>query len=276
MIIGIIAYVIEYLGKGIQKYSIEGWKVDRSVKSKHTGYFIFGTILTSLYVFIQWVALIFAPVNLIAPLESLGLVVLILFSYFVLKEKISKIQIVGIIFILIGTVFVTAFSLNAGDIQYEDFNQVILFIFTLTVIIVEIAGIIVSKYKNYKAAGLIIGITAGTFMALQTVTKRITAIPDPGLALIFTFLSFGVTTLTFIFTQFAFAKANANIVVPCFTSASITIAILIGVIALSEEIILIQVLGIVIIIIGVILLTPFRNIKIIDEESKRQSELENV
>ena len=105
-------------------------------------------------------------------------------------------------------------------------------------------------------------------MALQTVTKRITAIPDPVLTLVFTFLSFGVTTLTFLFTQFAFAKANANIVVPCFTSASIIIAILIGIIALSEEMILIQIFGIVIIVIGVILLTAFRENNITDKESK--------
>ena len=214
--------------------------------------------MTSIYVFIQWAALIFAPVNLIAPLESLGLVVLILFSYFVLKEGISNLQIVGIILILIGTVLITIFSLNTNDLQYEDFNQITFFIFTITLIVVEIIGILISKYNNYKAAGLIIGISAGTFMALQTVTKRITAIPNPVLALIFTFLSFGTMILTFLFTQFAFAKANANIVVPCFTSASIIIAVLIGVTALSEELILIQIFGIIIIVTGVILLSFFR------------------
>ncbi|MFX0022065.1 MAG: EamA family transporter [Candidatus Hermodarchaeota archaeon] len=267
-IIGIIAYVIEYLGKGIQKFSIEGWKTDKSVKSKHTGYFIIGTILTSTYVFIQWVALIFAPVNLIAPLESLGLIVLIIFSYFILKEEISKKQIVGIILILIGTIFMTLFNLNTGDIQYADFNQFSFLIFTIILVLAEVVAILVSKFNSYKAAGLIIGTSAGTFMALQTVTKRITAIPDPMLALIFTFLSFGVTIMTFLLTQFAFAKANANIVVPCFTSASIIIAILIGVIALSEEIILIQILGIIIIFIGVILLTGFRKNETFEEKGK--------
>ncbi len=267
LLIGIVAYVIEYIGKGIQKYSIEGWKVDKSVKSRHTGYFILGTIMTSSYVFIQWSALFFAPVNIIASLEGLGLVVLVLFSYFVLKEEISKIQIVGIILILLGTVFITMFTSNTGVIQSNDFNQTAFNIIAITTIIVEGILILFSKYNNYKAAGLIIGITAGTFMALQTVTKKITTIPD--LALVFTLLMFGVTTLTFLFTQFAFAKANANIVVPCFTSASITIAILIGVIALSEEIILIQIFGIGIIIIGIILLTAFKKNDIIDKKNNK-------
>lgn len=266
LIIGIIAYVVEYIGKGIQKYSIEGWKADKTVKSKHTGYFILGTIMTSLYVFIQWAALFYAPVNLIAPLEGLGLVVLILFSYFVLKEDISKFQIIGITMILLGTAFITLFNSNSGDILFTDFNQNIFFIITLVIISGELILILISKLLDYKAAGLIIGITAGTFMALQTVTKRITAIPDSTLAIIFTFISFGVTTLTFLFTQFAFTKAEANIVVPCFTSASIIVAIFIGVLSLNEILIPIQGLGIVIIVIGVIMLTAFkRNILPADE-----------
>lgn len=250
--------------------------MDKSVKSKHTGYFIFGTILTSTYVFIQWAALIFVTVNLIAPLEGLGLILLVIFSYFVLKEEILKIQIYGIILILIGTVFITAFNFNTVNIQYADFNQASFLTFTITVVIVELLAILVSIFNHYKLAGLILGITAGTFMALQTVTKRITAIPDPMLALIFTFISFGVTALTFLFTQFAFVKAKANIVVPCFTSASIIIAILIGVMALSEEIILIQIFGIVMMIIGVVLLTAFSKKEKIEEESKSKSELENL
>jgi transporter family protein len=213
--------------------------------------------MTSAYVFIQWAALVFAPVNIIAALEGLGLVVLVLFSYFVLKEEISNIQIIGIILILLGTVFITLFSLNTYNIQYADFHLVSFIVFMITIIIIEIIAILVSIYNKYKAAGFIIGITAGTFMALQTVTKRITAIQDPILIIVFTFLSFGAMTLTFLFTQFAFAKAKANIVIPCFTSASISIAILIGVIALNEEITLIQVVGIIIIIIGVIMVSIF-------------------
>ena len=264
LIIGIIAYGIEYLGKGIQKYSIEGWKVDKTVKSKHTGYFILGTIMTSSYVFIQWAALFFAPVNIIAPLEGLGLVVLILFSYFVLKEDISKIQIGGIILILTGTIIITLFNPNSGDIRFTDFNPDAFFLITSLIVASELIAILVSKFSGYKGAGLIIGITAGTFMALQTVTKRITAIPDPFLALTFTFISFAVTTLTFIFTQFAFAKAKANIVVPCFTSASIIVAIFLGIFSLSEMAIPIQILGLFIIVVGVILLTAFNREELLE------------
>ena len=103
VIIGIIAYVMLYLGKGIQKYAIEGLKIDKSIKSKHSGIWMFGLVLTTTYMFIQWLALLFAPVNIITPLNGIGLIVLLLFSYYKLHEEIYKIQIIGVILIIIGT-----------------------------------------------------------------------------------------------------------------------------------------------------------------------------
>ena len=58
-------------------------------------------------------------------------------------------------------------------------------------------------------------------------------------------------------TQFAFTKASANIVVPCFTSISIVIAVLGSYISLNEIIILRPIVEIIEIIFGVILLTNY-------------------
>ena len=63
--------------------------------------------------------------------------------------------------------------------------------------------------------------------------------------------------LTLIFTQYAFTKANANIVVPCSTSSSILLAIFIGVFSLSEQIVVQQIVGVVFLIGGIIILTGF-------------------
>ena len=59
--IGVFAYIILYIGKGIQKYAIEGLKIEKKVKSKHSGIWIIGTILTSSFVFVQWIALYSTP-----------------------------------------------------------------------------------------------------------------------------------------------------------------------------------------------------------------------
>ncbi len=258
LIIGILAYVLLYLGKGIQKYAIEGLKIDKSIKSKHTGTWVFGTVLTTTYFFVQWAALFFAPINIIAPLGGIGLLVLILFSYYVLHEEIHKIQIIGIIFIIIGTTIVNIFNPNTGEIYAEDFNLSLMLTFSLPIIIIEVIAVIISKLKDYVAAGLIIGTTAGTFNALQTVSKRITAIPDPVLTIVFILITFLTAVLTLIFTQYAFTKAKANIAIPCYTSASISLAVIISLIALNEKIDIIQVIGIIVIIFGVIFVSAFR------------------
>ena len=265
LIIGILAYVMLYLGKGIQKYAIEGLKIDKSIKSKHSGIWIFGLVLTTTYMFIQWLALFFAPINIIAPLGGIGLIVLALFSYYILHEEIYKIQILGVILIIVGTTIVTIFNPNTGEINLGDLSLPLLFAFLLPIIIVEIIAITISKLRGYFAAGLIIGITAGTFNAFQTVSKRITAIPDPFLSISFTFITFLAAVLTLLFTQYSFAKAKANVAVPSYTSTSISLAVILSLVGLNEEILLIQVLGIIIVIIGVILVSVF------NKEIKRES-----
>lgn len=259
LITGIIAYAILYLGKGIQKYAIEGYKDDSKikVKSKNTGWWIFGTILTAANMFIHWVALLFAPINIIAPLEGLGLVVLIIFSYYVLKEKIAKIQIIGVFGIIAGTFLGTFFNTNTGDIEYSDFNITTFIIFTFIILTSEFIIAFISKFKSKKLYGMTLGIIAGTFMAIQTLTKRITAIPDSTLILVFSLITFLMSILTLLFTQIAFSKANANLVVPLFTSLSIILAIIGGSLSLNESLVILQYPGILIIVIGVILLTGF-------------------
>ena len=231
-----------YLGKGIQKYAIEGLKIDKSIKSKHSGIWIFGLILTTTYMFIQWLALIFAPINLIAPLGGIGLIVLLLFSYYKLHEEIYKIQIIGVILIIIGTTLITIFNPNTGELNAEDLSLPLLLAFSLSVILIEFIFIIISKLKNDIGAWLVIGITAGTFNAFQTVSKRITAIPDPLITLLFTLITLIMAILTLLFTQYGFTKAKANITVTSYTSTSISLAVLLSLIALNEQIILFKLL----------------------------------
>ena len=259
LILGVIAYISQYLGKAIQKFAIEGYKHrGRYVgKVKNTGIWIFGTLLTAIYMFIQWIALLFAPINLIAPIEGLGLIILFIFSYYVLKESISKNQIFGVVLIISGTILITLFNENPSEIPFNSLNIELLLFFSIIVIAIELVIFIFSKYFKLKAIGYILGLIAGTFMALQTASKRITAIPNSDLSMIFVVITFIMAISTLIFTQYAFTKANANIVVPCSTSSSIIIAILTGVIALSEQIVIHQIAGVVLLIGGIIILTGF-------------------
>jgi len=257
LLLGIFAYIALYLGKGIQKFAIEGYR-NRSKyvgKGKNTGIWILGTILTSIYMFIQWIALLFAPINIIAPIEGLGLIILVLFSYYVLKEPISKYQIFAIVLIISGTILITLYNENPSSVPFNALNFEILVLFSLILITIELVIFSFSRYYDMKAIGYILGLIAGTFMAFQTVSKRITAIPNSLLSITFVIITLIMALLTLIITQYAFTKANANIVVPCSTSSSIILAIFIGVISLSEQLLVYQIIGVVFLVIGIILLT---------------------
>ena len=256
-LIGIIAYTLLYLGKGVQKYSIEGLKKEKSLKNSMI--WTFGTVLTTFYMFIQWIALLYAPINIIAPLDAFGLIILIIFSYYILKERIIKIEIAGIILILLGTIMITLFNNNPSDIQLNDFSPQAFTIIFSVIVSIELVAFSIAKLRYKKYLGLNLSILAGTFMAFQTVTKRITAIPDATITFIFTFITFTMAALTLIFTQYAFTKTKANLAVPFFTSTNILIAIFTGIIALNEQINYLQIVGIILIIGGNVCLTAFKN-----------------
>jgi len=73
--------------------------------------------------------------------------------------------------------------------------------------------------------------------------------------------------LTLLIQQFSFTKAKANVTVPCYTSASIIIALFLGSMVLNENIIPIQIIGVCFIIAGVICVSAFR-----DESNNLQSD----
>ncbi|MBD3193322.1 MAG: hypothetical protein GF308_21990 [Candidatus Heimdallarchaeota archaeon] len=278
ILIGIIAYVALYIGKGIQKYAIEGFKEDKTVKSKHSGIWIFGTILTASFVFIQWIplTLFHTPMNLIAPLEGIGLITLLVFSIFFLKEKISTLELFGVILIIAGTVLINLVAVTPEELQRVALNLKAFWIcLGITSGISLIAFLLVFRLSD-TLTGVILGLAAGSFMAFQTLAKRITDINS--LALIFTFVTFLFAILTLGFTQLALAKTRANIVIPCFTSASISLTTLLGIFVIDEIIYPIQIIGIVCIIIGIIgmniYLSRTGEKKVAEEEASLQIDLE--
>jgi uncharacterized membrane protein len=253
IVIGLISYSSLYLGKGIQKLAVEGIKGAGTLRSRHSGIWIFGTVLTALPVFIQWAALLFAPVHLIAPLEGFGLIVLVLFSRTVLKEELSLSGILGIAGIITGTLLVTLRAETAEISGGSLLRYGPLFLLAGGVLAGEGLLVLLSLKKRWGMLGTLIGATAGSFMALQTFTKRLTVLPEIRLAA--TAAVFISAVMTLVVTQYGFVKAKASRVVPAFTSTSIVFATLLGFVVLRERLLAVQTIGIALIIAGVIVLT---------------------
>ena len=256
LLIGLLSYTLLYLGKGVQKYAVEGIKETGSLKSKHSGTWILGTVMTGLPVFIQWAALYFAPVRLIAPLEGFGLMVLLAFSVIVLGERPGPVAFAGVVAIAAGTAFIASFSAASaspeGPALDNQWTRNILRIF-LPLLAAEGAWIAVSLRGKLPLLGVAFGIAAGTMMAFQTLAKRISAVPGAAVPAGIAAIVFAVLTLAV--TQLGFAKAPASRVVPAFTSASILAAVLGGQVLLQEAADPGQWVGIGIVVAGVIALS---------------------
>ena len=256
LILAVVAYVCLYLGKGVQKFALVGYTHDGATpgeKGKNVGIWIGGLVLTGSFMFIHLFALNYAPISSIAPFEGLGLIILCLFSYFILKEPIDHMKFIGMILIVIGLILTAIFMPDPG-VKPTYFNSTLFLIFLGVIMGVFIILGLYSKYNKYVAAGLVFGSFAGAFMCFQTLTKRITLLPGYWY---FIFIMFGFAAATLIMTNFGFLKADAVVVVPSFTAMSIMLPTLLAIFIFNEPTVISQWIGIIIIVIGVIFLTAF-------------------
>ena len=104
--------------------------------------------------------------------------------------------------------------------------------------------------------GYIIGFTAGTAMAFQTLAKRISTVPGFPVYGIIGVIVFA--PLTLFITQVGFARSKANQVVPAFTAASIVVATVSGYLILGERLLPPQFAGIFLVAAGAVFMTAFR------------------
>lgn len=252
LIIGFVSYSSLYLGKGIQKYAVEGIKTAKSFKTKHSGIWLAGTLLTALPVFLQWAALLFAPVNLIAPLEGIGLIILLIYASRRLHEQLRFPEVAAAGLIAAG-IFCTAFFYTPSEAVSSKITPSRILYFLIPLAAAEAAAIFASLKLKLRSAGYIIGFTAGTAMAFQTLSKRISA--HPGLA-VYSIIGVAVfAPLTLFITQLGFTRARASRVVPAFTAASIVVATAAGAIVLNESIRPMQIAGIALVALGAVIMT---------------------
>lgn len=249
---GLVSYTSLYLGKGVQKRAVDGLKVDRRVKSRHSALWLAGTAMTALPTFLQWAALLFAPVNLIAPLEGVGLIALFVFSTTVLHEEARPRDLAGAALIVVGVVGIAVFSSGAEPPSFARLRMDLFVLVLAATVAAPGVGILLARRRSDRVTGVLWGLLSGVLMAFQTATKRLSVLPEMTLGAVF--LTFLFTTLTLVTTQVGFLKAGAARVVPAFTAASVPLAALLGVVVLAERLVAVQVAGIGAVVAGMLLI----------------------
>ncbi len=257
--LGVLSYSMLNVGMGLQKKGaeslpkIEKQKVWQNLKNFFTNKtWLLGFVLVQSQWILLTMALDFAPISIITPLMSFGMVALVIFSFFYLKESISFVEIAGIIAIIIGIVILGLTNpeeevLYTLDETIERFSSTWSIVFLVIIFVISIGLILLSILRKYKNADILFGISAGITDALGAILLKAlmsgadfrdkTIVNDSVTNWVWWFFMF--TMIIFngtatIYLQVAYQRGKAVIVAPIFGVLAMIVPVFAGIIIFSD------------------------------------------
>lgn len=183
--LAILAYSMVNIGMALEKKGaaelphIEEQSFFQNVKNfLKNKFWLIGFILTN----IQWVffliALEYGSLSLVTPMMGVGLVVLVIFSYFYLKEPISKLEIIGIVCIIIGVVILgatnpkeeTFYTLDEMISKLSSLGSITFFI--VSTILASLL-VIISIFRKFSFADIAFGFSGGIASGIGVIFSKV-------------------------------------------------------------------------------------------------------
>lgn len=276
---GLLATISLNLGRGLQKYGVDAIAHPKKILSEKGYPFRFfiwcvGTAGMVASTFLTFAACAYGPVTIVAALSGVGLVALALFSAFVLRESVGRMEIFAMGLILFGTVLAGYFEKwdrianygfaqqGGGPILHR--NMVV---FGLAVLIIGVGMIVYCIRNERRAFGVIFGGVAGICGGTSVFFQKACMIrcgcsdifADIPSALVNPFFYLFIVTgfLDFLIIQYALTKAKAVTVVPSYQSFYIIVPIVGGMVAYFDRVNLVQFCGLILLLWGVLVLSRF-------------------
>jgi len=271
LLFGIVNTMVLHLAKAMERHGIEIFSRKKSFKEKGKKplIYIIGFTLNNTVVIWQIIGTTFASATVFSSVFGLGLILLMLYSHYILREEIKASELIGAILIVFGTTMVGFLYIlepsETGTINYPNF-------FILLIIISIIFSILISfSWKSKIGIAFIFGAVAGTLGGMDNVFKRMglsssnfikafVGVFRLELLSIIFIISFFLGLLALTLTQIGFAKgADASRLVPMYNSLYIVAPAIFELIIIEGATISIGIiLSIIIIIIGVFLMNIFK------------------
>ncbi len=289
IVLGLIAYSALNIGMILEKKgasmlpNIEENSIIENLKNfLGCKIWVLGTLIAFSEVVLLLIALTFASLSLISPLFGFGLVVLTIFSRSYLREEIYKVEYVGIVIIITGIALLGLFfnpilriyTVNEIASRYFSPFSIIFFISFTSVAII---ACIYSVLNKYKSAAIIFGFACGLAGAFGDIFMKGMSSGFNQFSLEGTFLNinwilmlifaFAGSGLSMILLQIGFQKGRAVIVAPLYSVISVLFPSISGIIILNEWAgqanlnMMNQIIGIILIIIGIIILSFYNELK---------------
>ncbi len=265
LLFGLIDTFQIHLAKALERQGIEIFSKKKSFKEKGKKplIYIIGMALNNTVFIWQMLGTQYSTASVYSSMFGLGLIILMLYSYFVLKEQISSRSALGIVLIIIGTTFVGVIQIleppTTENVLFMNFIILCAIIFIFFFVLIAIFK------KTILAVSFIFGLVSGSLGAIDNVFKRIGL--KAGFSEIFNISTFPIFMLSFLIgfcalvvTQFGFAKgADASKLVPISNSFYIITPIYFElIIVLGASISIFKILAIIVIIAGILLMDIYK------------------
>ncbi|TFH43659.1 MAG: hypothetical protein E4G96_00610 [Chrysiogenales bacterium] len=279
MLFGLAGTMLFHLGKGMQKHGIGflrgiGQRVARGAKSDdiitgdiHSGMiYISGILLNNSLVIWIMLANMYAPPSYFASVFGIGIMVLLFYAKLFLDETITKVNYLGMGFLIFGTVTLGMEAVQRNVVSMSGIDFTTLWIIVSAYFVGALCCIRISyKSENPYFIGISFGLFSGGAASLDPVLKGIAQNYGgvPGLfpltqsGWILFFASFLFATASFLATQWGFVK-NAPISVQVSVSSSVYVCfpIMIQGIALPGfSLTPVTYMGMVLVVIGIFCMT---------------------
>ena len=250
------------VGKGIQKWKVHVLGAGRGILApehrRDLSIWAGGILLTS-------TALIFFPLALnvsdkaalVSAANGVGLVFLVLFARVVLGEEVGWREGAGAALVLVGTVMMG--YLDEGLARIPDYSIGRFWSIVAGLVLLYTPAAILS-WRTGRLHGLVFGTLAGTLSGAALVLADI-SLPLAGhdlvawLAYPYPYLAFLLSSIALWFTQLAFWRARALIVVPAFNACFILVPLGMEIALAGSVLVAGQYAAVVAIVAGVFLLT---------------------
>lgn len=260
--VGMSASVLLSVGKGVQKMKVDvlkqGAKMFSPPHRRDLVIWLIGVVMTMSASVLYSVSLKFTDKSsIITSLSGIGLVGLLIFAWLALKEKVGFREIIGSVLIIIGTGLISYFNQTLASGQKYQLSK---FVYVLLVLLGVFGALAVLGLKYKKLYGFAFGVIAGSMIGIAMILADMALVKSSGDLLgqfsnPYVYLAILSACGALAFTQVAFFKATAVVVVPTINSFTILTPLVMEYFTFGVLLNFSQYLGVSLVLAGIVILT---------------------
>ena len=195
----------------------------------------------------------------VQPMIGFGTLAIVLYALKILKEKTTKTELIGILFVILGPIIIAYGSQNITPNEIQINYTLIIVFYLIFYLIISILLLMQTRFEKGKKKAAIFAITTGTLLGLAALSGRLTSFHIGLQYLLFIgilLLNLGLGTVS---SQIMYQKGRAIITLNISNSFNLILPVTAGIFILSEKTNIMLITGLIIILIGCVLLSKLQS-----------------